>query len=514
MRELKLFLATVIAAAVAVLLGFVIYVLVQMYQWASTHQAQMLPWYIGTAIILILLVVKVYRLLSAHHYEKLRAKRLENDHKEAEVLFVHTGKLALEQAVASGANYKIGPDRSLEVIHCLPPTTVTEERTEERKALPSPQIIIPQAPTFRSIAHLMTPDRIILDYTVHGPVYGEINDLLSMALVGKPKRGKTTALLYYLCILLQSGAEVWIWDPHGEMSELAYGLHYYDSLAEISASVPLLWQELNKREELYKTRKQVLHPLVLLVDEIPVITDWEREQIKQKNKVPSPYRMMKRFTLEARKWQGYVFISGQSLPAEVLPTLTRDNLSSRLVLECSADSARMVGLPKQAIDTLLPVLRGADRGTHIADFSSWSHPELADIPYTTIADLREIIDSRKVNDLRSRSRAFTEPMEPLQYVHPAFTATGTVRRSSAASTVSGELVNKPVNEPVNVSEWHSPDSENVIEVSPEEKAMILRLAHAQFKTTGKIVRTKVRDALGWNNKDFAKIKQVLDEEGL
>src|SRR5579864_3713926 len=212
-------------------------------------------------------------------------------------------------------------------------TDVTAE--PEPLQIAGPQL--PAAPPFRSIAHLMTSESIILTYTSAGPVYGEVSDLLSMALVGKPKRGKTTALLYYLCILLLAHAEVWVWDPHGEMSELAYGLNYFDRLEDIAKSVPYLEKQLNERDALYKATKQVKHPLVLLVDELPVIAEWERTQRKLKHEVPSPYYIMKRFTLEARKWNGYVFISGQSLPAEVLPTLTRDNLSSRLVLECSKD---------------------------------------------------------------------------------------------------------------------------------------------------------------------------------
>jgi len=281
-------------------------------------------------------------------------------------------------------------------------TDVTAE--PEPLQIAGPQL--PAAPPFRSIAHLMTSESIILTYTSAGPVYGEVSDLLSMALVGKPKRGKTTALLYYLCILLLAHAEVWVWDPHGEMSELAYGLNYFDRLEDIAKSVPYLEKQLNERDALYKATKQVKHPLVLLVDELPVIAEWERTQRKLKHEVPSPYYIMKRFTLEARKWNGYVFISGQSLPAEVLPTLTRDNLSSRLVLECSKDHARMIGLDKTAIDTMLPLLKGAERGTHIADFSSWSQPELADIPYTTISDLRSIIDGQG-NDI-SNTETFVE----------------------------------------------------------------------------------------------------------
>ena len=69
--------------------------------------------------------------------------------------------------------------------------------------------------------HLISRDRLILCYTASGPAYGTVDDLLSMAVTGKPGRGKTTALMYYVTILLSIGAEVIIWDPHGAMGELA-----------------------------------------------------------------------------------------------------------------------------------------------------------------------------------------------------------------------------------------------------------------------------------------------------
>src|SRR5260221_11411883 len=508
MRELRIFL-TWLAVVVA---GFLIYVLWQFYQFAILHPSTMQPWYIGVGVAIGLIAVIIAGFVFAYWREHVRSKRLDNDQKLAALEFDQMANRALETAVINQANHKVGPDRWLEVIYFFP-TKVTEVKEDQKQiAAPAPasQLQIPSAPPFSHMAHLMTPQKIILTYTAHGPVYGEVSDLLSMALIGKPKRGKTTALLYYLCILLQSGAEVWVWDPHGEMHEIAYGLHYYDRLEDIAASVPALERELNARDEMYKTGKIVMHPLVLLVDEVPVITDWEREQVKMKRKIPSRYRIIKRFTLEARKRNGYVFISGQSLPAQFLPTLTRVNLSSSLVLECSADHARMAGLPKDAIDTLLPYLRGAERGTHIADFSSWSKPELADIPYTSVSDLRQIIDTRRVNTFTD---TFTQPMEPFPYAHKAFTKPVKNASDQRGNVITGELVGNAVNTPVNAVHSHSPEGENV-HVTAEAKTKILQLAHVQKKMYGRIVRTKIRDALNWNNKDFPKIKRVLDEEGL
>ena len=58
-------------------------------------------------------------------------------------------------------------------------------------------------------------------FGVDGPIYGDITDLLSMAFVGKPGTGKSSALLYYLAMLLLVDADVYVFDHQGSLSDLA-----------------------------------------------------------------------------------------------------------------------------------------------------------------------------------------------------------------------------------------------------------------------------------------------------
>lgn len=288
---------------------------------------------------------------------------------------------------------------------------------------------LPQAPLFREAVALLKEGSIPLTWTIDGPRPGTLKDMLSMGLIGRPERGKTTALLYYVCLLLWMGAEVWVWDLHGELSALS-GLNYFDRFADIVSSVPYIAAELDERDELYRETKlrtgvgRVRQPLVLIADEVPVLSAREKEQPKLLEY--SPLYTLRRFTLEARKWNGFVFLSGQSLPHTVLPTLTRDNLSSRIILECSPNHARQMGLSKRAIDTLLPCLRGAPRGTHIADFSTWSEPELADIPYTDTADLKWVLKRRQEQQepCPARQEASGNEQEPARTTHEAQTGAG------------------------------------------------------------------------------------------
>ena len=286
---------------------------------------------------------------------------------------------------------------------------VQEIAAQPQNALLAP--VIPQAPVYAEVDSLITDQKLVLCYTQEGPVFGTVTDLLSMCVVGKPGRGKSTALLYYILILLKAGAEVWIWDPHSGLNDLAYGLNYCDDLGDIENSCPKLHSILEQRRKLWKEQKKTMHPLLLLVDEMPVIKDYEDARVKEVKQLSKkgeedalleydqfyrPSRLLKKFVLEARKWNCYVILSGQALPAEVLSTLTRDNMSSRIVFESCNMHARMAGLQKEEIDGLLPALKGAGPGVAVMDVSRWSKPVLAAIPNTTVDDLRAFIDGGRV----------------------------------------------------------------------------------------------------------------------
>jgi hypothetical protein len=94
-----------------------------------------------------------------------------------------------------------------------------DEPDGERESRGGDGVSLPIAPPFRRMSYLIAPNRLVLCWTVNGPLHGTIEDLLSMVIIGKPGRGKTTALIYYVAILLKAGAEVHVWDPHGSLSE-------------------------------------------------------------------------------------------------------------------------------------------------------------------------------------------------------------------------------------------------------------------------------------------------------
>lgn len=256
--------------------------------------------------------------------------------------------------------------------------------------VPAQGVQIPTAPAFKDMCSLINERRLVLCYTAKGPLFGTVEDLLSMVLVGMPGRGKTTALTYMVGMLLAIGAEVVVWDPHGSLSELAGipGLAYIDELADIPASMDALERELTERRRLYKASRQVKHPLLLLVDELPVVAHYGKKHDAR------VFDMIEAFVLEARKWRCFFIGAGQSTDAEILPTRVAENLSSRIIFACSNRRARMAGLAEEAVRDLLPIVRPDTpelKGKMIFDCSRLSTPVIGAIPFTTVADIIEFL---------------------------------------------------------------------------------------------------------------------------
>jgi DNA-binding CsgD family transcriptional regulator len=272
-----------------------------------------------------------------------------------------------------------------------------------------------------------------------------------MGITGKPGKGKTTALMYYVTILLQAGAEVFVWDPHGAMADMAVlngcvlqgmpataKMTYLDRKEDIMRSVPMLLAELAARDELYRIGQQTKHPLLLLADELPVLADFDEEivsEYKAMNKrlvkegdeevdVPSLLKIIRKMVLEARKWRCFFIGSGQSFDAQILPTRVTENFNSRIVFFSSDRRARMSGLENDAIKNLLPTIRRAGSGVMIFDCARWDEPVIGALPYITVADMLQFLGVSTSSatsprpvlhlveaGLQSRFEVATEPIE-------------------------------------------------------------------------------------------------------
>lgn len=305
-----------------------------------------------------------------------------------------------------------------------------ESKQEEQ---PERELLLPETPAFWDIVDLITPDRMPLCFVAENdpespyygqtvPMFGTIDDLLSLCVIGKPGRGKTVLLMYYTMILSVYGAETHIFDPHGVMAELAL-LHgrrlpgmpetarifYYDRKDQMEKAVKRLNREMDDRDRLYRphiengelVRHKVKHPLLILADELPILTDFDeqlRVEYKERNKdlpvgqredVPSLMHLIRRTVLEARKWRMFFIGSSQSIDAGILPTRVTDALNSRIVFFNSDRKARLVGLEADVIKKMLPLIRRAGPGMTIYDCARWDGPKIGGIPNVTVEDMLE-----------------------------------------------------------------------------------------------------------------------------
>lgn len=305
-----------------------------------------------------------------------------------------------------------------------------EEVIEDEKEIP-----VPVAPTFWDIADLITTECMPLCFVVdenpesrtYGqtvPQFGTIDDLLSLAVIGKPGRGKTVLLMYYSIILSVYGAETWIFDPHGVMGELAllHGrplpgmpatarIYYFDRKDTMREAVKALKVEMDDRDVLYRPHmehgvlvsRKTKHPLLILADELPILAEFDNElraEYKEINhgvaygereEVPSLIHLIKRTVLEARKWRMFFVGSSQSIDATILPTKVTDALNSRIVFFNSDRKARMVGLEADVIKKMLPLIRRAGPGMTIYDCARWDSPKLGAIPYISVEDMLQFL---------------------------------------------------------------------------------------------------------------------------
>jgi hypothetical protein len=305
------------------------------------------------------------------------------------------------------------------------------ERKQEEDETPIP---IPQAPQFWDIIDLITEDEMPLCFIVDMnprsptfmqtiPAFGTILDLLSLCVIGRPGRGKSVMLLYYLCILARYGSEIHILDPQGAFKELMllHGkllpnmpatarIYYYSELAEMEKAVDNVMADIADRGEYYKPHMEngrfvkggsTRHPLVVMADELPIIAEMDleiKQRVREENKarkedgldalkIRQVTSMVKTSVLAARKYATYFIGVSQSIDASILPTRVTAGFNSRIIFSSTLRKATMAGLESEDGKRLLPVIKRAGPGKVIYDCGRWDDPLVAAFPNMTIADV-------------------------------------------------------------------------------------------------------------------------------
>lgn len=239
--------------------------------------------------------------------------------------------------------------------------------------------------------------QVVLAMDHEGVVLGEILDWLSTLVVGMPGMGKSTALYFFIAQLMLLGARFQVLDPHASLISLKDLLPYINRTDGCIASAPLIEAELERRMDRYEANNGACpdQHYMLIVDELPAIADREQQLLKgmekeEKSEFRSLIDVLRRVVCEGRKYKMYCMVVGQSIPASILPTIARDNMSSRYVFNCSPSHARMAGLDGKTIEEYLPLLEKSKGRCIVAP--ARMKPFVGAIPMTDVDDLRYVIE--------------------------------------------------------------------------------------------------------------------------
>jgi len=287
-------------------------------------------------------------------------------------------------------------DKRLKYTHAAPYLSAwpTTQSTIDQSSDQIPELAQPENLTVPSFAQLLklwrpTADRMLFGYSDSGPLYGRLDQLLSVEIVGRQGQGKTTLLrlIYAQCLLV--GVRIIVWDLHEDIVDDLPGAQTYTSAAAIEQSAIDLEAELDRR---IADHDKAGTPIMALVDEINQLV----------NVVPSIAHVIGRVVNEGRKYKVFCIVSAKGLPATLFGGSTvRDAFSSRFAFQTTTRQAAMIGFDREVV----PVVRDLTPGRAL--FEGPVPAQVITVPYTTAADVQGILSTSGPENLFSGATSAT-----------------------------------------------------------------------------------------------------------
>jgi hypothetical protein len=189
--------------------------------------------------------------------------------------------------------------------------------------------VLPTAPAFRSLISHIRPGHLFLAQGQDKPIWGDITDLLSTLDVGRPGTGKSTLLRMVCGQVLLIGGKPIIMDPHGSiLDDLGSEFDCAESPQDIAHYSHMLDKELTQRLANRRAGQEHFKPLLLLVDEMPIISEMSQEALA----------VIRRVVLEGRKVGMYALVTLRQGPAA--PRLLWPLVCSRYSEKCPVGTTR------------------------------------------------------------------------------------------------------------------------------------------------------------------------------
>lgn len=214
-----------------------------------------------------------------------------------------------------------------------------DRSVSEMPALPAAaEMPLPAAKSlYEATSALRGADRILLGWDEDGPIWLEVEDLLSIAMAGNTGRGKSRALLWLIGQFIRLGLDTRLIDGKADLRKWLGAYHPVaytpDEVKQmVDATIALIETRL---EEDSRGLIPSFPPVLVIIDELDLVTG-RYERITA---------LVELLTKKSRSVNVHGIFSNQSIPAALVGGIkNRGVIVSRICFYCDEEAAQLLGV--------------------------------------------------------------------------------------------------------------------------------------------------------------------------
>lgn len=216
------------------------------------------------------------------------------------------------------------------------PRMIAPPQTPALPAIDAPTAL-PQAKSIYELAPAMHgADKVLLGYDAQGPIWLEIEDLLSIAMAGNSGRGKSRALLWLILQFLRL-CETRVIDGKADLRKWLGAYHPVaytpgEIQATVDGTIALIEQRLDEDSRGTGTE---FPPVLVVLDELDLVT----------GRYARTTTLVELLTKKSRSVNVHGVYSNQSIPAALVGGIkNRGVIVSRICFYCDDEAAQLIGV--------------------------------------------------------------------------------------------------------------------------------------------------------------------------